>query len=135
MERRSKINELKKEVFFRLLDIAGRVFILVKYSDAVRIGRRGFLPEEKENGIVLVFNQKMNFTWDESGIHATLLFGTTPEKCFIPPENIVAVYSPELEAQFVVSPEAEGEDREEKEESKVEDNVIRVDFRKGRQQG
>ena len=127
------LNDLKRDVFFRLMEAAGRVFILVRYSEAVRIGRRGFLPEEKEKGITLVFNKQMKFTWDESGIHGTLQFGT-PVRCFIPPDDIVAVYSPELGARFIVAPEAGGgkqaggtpppEEQGEK--------VIKVDFKKRR---
>ena len=93
---------LKKHIFYELLELAGRVFILVRYSDDVIIGRRGFLPEEKEKGLVLVFNKKMNFSWDDEGISVTLVFGTSPEKCFIPKESITTIFSPELNATFSV---------------------------------
>lgn len=125
------LEALKKDVFFRLIEAAGRVFILVRYSDGVRIGGRGFLPDEMENGIVLVFNRQMNFTWDTAGIHATLAFGSSVEKCFIPPEDIVAVYSPELGAQFVVStPEGKAGKKAEMEKgTEVKgEKVIKVDF-------
>jgi hypothetical protein len=136
------INELKRDVFTRFLDEAGKVFVLVRYSDAVRIGRRGFLPEERKDGMVLVFNRKMKFTWDGSGLHATLVFGDSPEKCFIPPEEITAIYSPELGAQFVVSPEAvdirqeagasgKGRRKRGRRRSESADNLIEVDFRRG----
>jgi len=46
----------------------------------------------------------MNFQWDDYGLTATLVFGTSPQKCFIPDDDIIAVYSPELNAQFVISP-------------------------------
>jgi hypothetical protein len=121
------LDELKREVFFRLLDLAGRVYIQVRYSDAVRIGRRGFLAEEKEEGLVLVLNQKMKFTWDDEGIHTTLLFGTAPEKCFIPAGDIVAVYSPELGAQFVTSLSSTPGSEESGDDA---DNLIKVDFTK-----
>lgn len=98
------LNNLKKHIFFEFLNIVGRVFIVVRYSDRVILGNRGFTPEEKQNGIILVFNSKMNFHWDEHGINATLVFGTTPQKCFIPETDIIAIYSPELNAHFVASP-------------------------------
>lgn len=101
----SSLNDLKKQIFYDMLELAGRVFIVVRYSDRVVIGNRGFLPEEKEKGIVLVFNKMMNFEWSESGISATLGFGPKTEKCFIPPDEIFAVFSPELSAQFIVSQE------------------------------
>jgi hypothetical protein len=94
------LTDLKKHVFFELLDLAGRVFVLVAYSENVIIGERGFLPEEKEKGLVLVFNARMKFEWDRQGISATLGFGTRTEKCFIPPESIISVFSPDLNAQF-----------------------------------
>lgn len=94
------LNDIKKDLFFRLMETAGRVFVLVRYSDRVVIGRRGFSEQERSTGLVLVFNPGMKFTWDETGIHATLVFSSTPEKCHIPPEGIVAVYSPELGVQL-----------------------------------
>ncbi|HAK89593.1 MAG: hypothetical protein A2077_06560 [Nitrospirae bacterium GWC2_46_6] len=99
------LNNLKKHVFFELLNLAGRAFVLVGYSDDVLLGNRRFTAEEKENGIILVFNSKMNFMWDDYGITATLVFGTSPQKCFVPADAIRAVYSPELNAQFTVSPQ------------------------------
>lgn len=99
------LNDLKKQIFFEMLDLAGRVFIVVRHADTVIIGNRGFLPEEKERGLVLVFNRMMQFDWNETGIHATLGFGPKNEKCYIPPDEIIAVFSPELAAQFVTSSE------------------------------
>ena len=103
----SSLNDIKKQIFYDMLELAGRVFIAVRYSDNVVIGNRGFLPEEKEKGLVLVFNKMMNFEWSESGISATLGFGTKTEKCFIHPDEIFAVFSPELSAQFIVSREGQ----------------------------
>ena len=127
---------LKKHVFFELLDLAGRVFILVKYADDVFIGERGFLPEEKEKGLILVFNRQMNFAWNSHGIEATLGFGTKTETCSIPHESIISVFSPELNAQFSVSPGTERVREEKKHEKKAaapsKEKVVKVDFsRKG----
>jgi hypothetical protein len=130
----SGLNELKKEVFYRLLDLAGRVFVLVEHADGVVIGTRGFMPEEKEKGIVLVFNNKMNFQWEESGISAKLVFGTTPQQCFIPPDAIISIFSPEISAQFSVSPEAGGEPQTPEagpeEKPAADRKVVKVDFQK-----
>jgi len=134
------LEELKKQVFYDLLNIAGRVFIAVKYGDDVFIGKRGFLPEEREKGLVLVFNQKMHFTWDDTGIATTLAFGTTPEKCFIPQESIMTIFSPELNAQFSVLPKGGDDAIIPKKEIKVagknispDKKVITVDFKKKKQ--
>lgn len=132
-----EINELKKKVFYEMLNLGGRVFILVRYSEDVMIGRRGFTEEEKKNGIVLVFNQRMNFSWDEYGISATLVFGTTPERCFIPSEDIILIFSPELRSQFIISPETVKDKSEDKksestlekpDEGIMDEKVVRVDF-------
>jgi hypothetical protein len=101
MENEERLNSLKKHIFYELLDVAGRVMVLVRHSADVVIGNRGFVGEERESGVVLVFNPKMKFTWDEFGISATLVFGAAPQKCFIPASSIAAVYSPELNIQFV----------------------------------
>lgn len=135
-------NELKRKVFYDILNIVGRAFVLVRYSDDVVIGKRGFLPAEKEKGLVLVLNSRMNFEWDDSGISATLVFGNTPEKCFIPADAVVSVFSPELSAQFSIIPgekEAPGEKAEKKPEKVKSEGkgkatgdkkVVKVDFSK-----
>ncbi|MGB9711423.1 MAG: hypothetical protein ACPLZA_08050 [Thermodesulfovibrio sp.] len=97
-----KLNELKKQTFFDLLELAGRVFIIVDYDESVVIGKRGFLPEEKERGLVLVFNSRMKFSWENDAITATLVFGSTPEKCYIPVNAIAVVFSPDLRVQLSV---------------------------------
>lgn len=104
METQGHINHLKRQVFFEMLNIVGRVFIIVRSAPSVDLGNRCFTDEEKQNGIILVFNAKMHFVWDDEGIAATLVFGSTPQKCFIPATDIIAVYSPELNAQFVAAP-------------------------------
>jgi hypothetical protein len=130
----SGLNELKKQVFYGLLDLAGRVFMLVEYADGVVIGARGFLPEEKEKGIVLVFNNKMNFQWADSGISVKLVFGMTPQQCFIPPDAILSIFSPEMSAQFSVSPEKSAPpqtaDAGSEERPASDSKVVKVDFQK-----
>lgn len=133
----SPINNLKRHVFFEFLNYSGRAFVLVRYSDNVVLGNRGFTAEEKKNGIVLVFSSKMNFLWDDYGITATLVFGTSPQKCFIPVDDIKAVYCPELNAEFLTSPpKQESGVQAKKQEAKAKDqtseNVIKVDFTKKR---
>jgi len=139
----STIEELKKTIFYEMLDLAGRVFIVVRHSAEVMIGTRGFTEEERKNGIVLVFNRKMNFSWDDRGIATTLVFGAVPQKCFIPAEDIVVIYSPELNAQFMAAPlpqeetsELEkniGDGKQERKSSLSENSkVVKVDFQKKR---
>jgi hypothetical protein len=126
------MHKLKMTVFHEMLDIAGRVFVVVRDSERVVIGNRGFTEEERKNGIVLVFNRSMNFSWDDTGIITTLVFGTSPQKCFIPSDDITAIYSPELNAQFIAAPQAsDGEPEKHKTEGNHEkkgEKVVRVDF-------
>ena len=128
------LSGLKKHVFFELLDMAGRVFIHVSYSDDVIIGNRGFLEEEKENGLILVFNAGMKFEWNKQGIAATLGFGTRAEECFIPQGSIASIFSPELDAQFSVSPAkkktVKGKAAVTKTGVQSREKVIKVDFGK-----
>lgn len=136
------LSDLKKNVFFDLLDLTGRVFIVVRYSDNVVIGNRGFTEDERENGIVLVFNKKMGFSWDEDGISATLVFGTSPQQCFVPVEDILVIYSPELRTQFMTVPKAPagggkgGDGPGEKKEGTQtsESKVVRLDLHRKRGQ-
>jgi len=106
-----RLDRLKRDVFFELLDLAGRVFIVVRNGEGVRIGSRGFTPQEEENGLVLVLNRRMSFRWEDDLLEARLVFGTDPHDCVIPARHIVAVNSPELQTQLVVAgpPETAGE--------------------------
>ena len=145
-----QLNQLKKHTFDELLNLAGRAYILVKYSENVKVGSRGFLPEEKERGLVLVLNSKMNFVWDDYGITTKLAFGNSIQKCFIPTDDIIAVYSLELNSQLVIGPQSVSEANV-PEEKRKDDNgrdkgessssqegrgkkkkVVRVDFQKKR---
>ncbi len=136
----SEMNKLKKHIFYEMLNLAGRVFILVRHADDVMIGRRGFMPEEKEKGIVLVLNSRMNFTWDDEGVSVKLVFGTIPEQCFIPAHRIISVFSPELNAQFSIATEglekttSSGDSAKKKrpaqEKTPAVGNIIPVDFKR-----
>ena len=57
----SNLQDLKKKIFYDMLNLAGRVFIHVKFDENVIIGERGFLPEEQKRGIILVLNKNMHF--------------------------------------------------------------------------
>jgi|Deesub1362A_J573_1020465.scaffolds.fasta_scaffold17729_2 hypothetical protein len=129
------LNKLKRHIFYEILEIVGRVFIIVRYHEDVRIGNRGFLPEERKKGIVLVFNKNMNFNWYDWGIEARLVFGSSTEHCLIPVEHIIGIYSPELNTQFLsLYEEAEkkvaGKKVELETDEKGEDKIIKVDFKK-----
>ncbi|MGA1875046.1 MAG: ClpXP protease specificity-enhancing factor SspB [bacterium] len=150
---RQRLNELKKTTFYELLNLIGRVFIVVRYSENVIIGNRGFLPEERQKGLILVLNSTMNFMWDDYGISTKLVFGNSVERCFIPTDDIVSIYSPELSSQLIVGPqtasephgpegtektshphhiEKETEEESPKGEDRRKSKVVKVDFQKRR---
>lgn len=95
-----RVNELKRQVFFEIFELVGRVFIIIDYDENVVIGKRGFLPEEKQRGLVLVFNTRMKFQWNEDALTATLIFGNRAEDCYIPINVITGVFSPDLRVHF-----------------------------------
>jgi hypothetical protein len=45
----------------------------------------------------------MKFAWDDHGITATLAFGSSSQKCYIPADSIAAIYSPEMQVQLFTS--------------------------------
>jgi stringent starvation protein B len=133
----TELNNIKMRVFFDLLNLVGRVYVIVRYSEEVHLGNREFSDQEMENGLILVFNAKTNFTWKDDAIEAKLVFGAGPQKCYIPAEHVVAVYSPELNTQFVVTYRAGADgatpDESQKDSAAVKpesDNILRVDFQK-----
>jgi hypothetical protein len=97
------IPDLKKTVFFELLSLAGRVFIAVRYSENIDLGKKTFTEEEKRSGITLVFTDRMPIQWDDEGINTVLSFGSQTYRCFIPDETIFAIYSPDLRVQLTTA--------------------------------
>jgi hypothetical protein len=100
-------NQLKylQNLFYDMLNDYGRVFVVIKQSERTVIGSRGFIDEEKENGLVLAFNSKNYKTlqWTEDGsIITTLGFGSNNkvENCFLHSDDIVSVYSPDAKIKF-----------------------------------
>jgi len=100
-------NQLKylQYLFYELLNDYGQVHLVIKYSENSSIGNRGFTDEEKQKGLVLIFNQHnhKNLQWTEEGsVMTTLGFGgnNTPEKCFLQFDDIVSVFSPYAKIRF-----------------------------------
>jgi len=100
-------NQIKylQNLFYDLLNDYGHVYLVVKYSQNTTIGDRGFTEEEKQKGLVLVFNQKnhKSLQWTDDGSIITALgFGTSnrPENCFLHSDDIVSVFSPLAKIRF-----------------------------------
>jgi len=100
-------NQVKylQNLFFDLLNDYGQVYLVVQYSENSTIGNRGFTEDEKQKGLVLIFNQKnhKNLQWtDDGSIITNLGFGANnrPEKCFLHFDDIVSVFSPSARIRF-----------------------------------
>ena len=100
-------NQIKylQNLFYDILNDYGQVYIVVRYSENTVIGTRGFSEEEKQKGLILVFNQRnyKNLVWSDDGnINATLGFGLSnrSEKCFLYSDDIMSVFSPDAKIKL-----------------------------------
>jgi len=141
-------NQIKylRNLFYDLLNDYGRAFVVVRYSDKTIIGARGFTEEEKEKGLVLVFNSRnhKNLQWTEDGsIVAAIGFGAGNriENCFIHHEDIVAVFCPDAKVKFdrwdtwdaKETPDESERSRESEKEKSAEEKIISLDnFKKSK---
>lgn len=93
-----------QKLFYDLWNDFGAVYLVVKHSGNTVIGKRGFTEEEKQQGIVLVFNTRTNskLEWDDEGnVTCVLAFGTSKEEVFLHHDDLVAVFSPDAGVQFL----------------------------------
>jgi hypothetical protein len=98
--------EYLQRLFYDIWNDFGSVYLIVKYSSATSIGKRGFSEDEKKNGLLLVFNNKTSATldWDNEGnLTCILAFGTRKEEVFLHHDDLFGVYSPEARVQFLRS--------------------------------
>jgi len=100
-------NQIKylQNLFYDILNDYGQVYIVVRYSENTVIGTRGFSEDEKQKGLILVFNQRnyKNLVWSDDGnISSTLGFGLSnrSEKCFLHSDDIMSVFSPDAKIKF-----------------------------------
>ena len=93
-----------QKLFYDLWNDFGSAYLIVSHSDRTRIGRRGFTDKEKEQGVVLVFNNKTNnqIEWDSEGnLSCVLAFGPRREEVYIHHDDLRGVFSPEASVQFL----------------------------------
>jgi hypothetical protein len=93
-----------QKLFYDLWNDFGSVYLIVGHSDRTRIGRRGFTEEEKEHGLILVFNNRTSntLTWDDEGnLSCVLAFGTRKEDVYIHHDDLRGLFSPEAGVQFL----------------------------------
>jgi hypothetical protein len=93
-----------QKLFYDLWNDFGSAYLIVGHSDRTRIGRRGFTDKEKEQGLVLVFNNKTNnqIEWDSEGnLSCELAFGPRREEVYIHHDDLRGVFSPVANVQFL----------------------------------
>src|SRR3989304_6132419 len=103
-------NQIKylQNIFYDLLNDYERVFLLVKYSEKTTIGSRGFTDEEKEKGLILIFNNRnhKSLQWTEDGsIVAALGFGVSNriENNVIPrPDRGIQILTPSTDEPHLI---------------------------------
>ena len=96
--------EYLQRLFYDIWNDFGSVYLLVKYSSRTNIGKRGFTEEEKEQGLILVFNNKTSNTldWDAEGnLTCVLAFGTHKEDVYVHHDDLQGVFSPDAGVQFL----------------------------------
>ena len=95
-----------QQLFYDIWNDFGSVFVLVKYSGATRIGKRGFTEDEMKKGLILVFNNKTNnaLEWDAEGnLSCVLAFGSRKEDVYVHHDDLLGVFSSEAGVQFLRS--------------------------------
>ena len=93
-----------QKLFYDLWNDFGSVYLVVAHSDRTRIGRRGFTAEEKERGLILVFNDRTSekLEWDDEGnVSCVLAFGARKEELFLHHDDLAGVFSPEAGVQLL----------------------------------
>jgi hypothetical protein len=98
--------EYLQRLFYDIWNDFGSVYLHVKHSNRTSIGKRGFIEEEKKQGLILVFNSKTNNTldWDAEGnLTCVLAFGARKEDIYVHHDDLLGVFSPEAGVQFLRS--------------------------------
>ena len=136
-----------QRLFYDLWNDFGSVYLVVRHSDRTRIGKRGFTDEEKERGLVLVFNERTNaeLHWDDEGnLACVLAFGTRKEDVFIHHDDLAGVFSNEAGVQYLrgdsgkeqeAAPAPEAQAAPSTREGETQQVVSLSDFRKQRPKG
>ena len=98
--------EYLQRLFYDIWNDFGSVYLLVRYSGRTSIGKRGFTDEEKQQGLVLVFNNKTSakLDWNAEGdLACVLAFGQRREDVYIHHDDLLGVFSQEAGVQFLRS--------------------------------
>jgi hypothetical protein len=132
------MTKYKKEILDIVFNNYNKFYIHVAPLSDVVIGKRGFLDQEKDHGIVLVFGNESykNFEWDENNIYVSMKFSGVWEELIIPFGAIQAVFDNPVNPNFIFNFKVSEEinNQEDKKVTKIikKDNVISLDFRKKR---
>jgi hypothetical protein len=126
----------KKDILDIVFNYHEKFYIHVAPLPDVVIGKRGFVDQEQEHGIVLVFGNESykNFEWDEKNIYVSMKFSGVWEDLIIPIGAIQAVFdnpvNPNFIFNFKISEEIETQKKTKVTKIIKKDNVISLDFGK-----
>jgi len=136
------MSKFKKQILELLFDFYDKFYMHVVPAGDIRIGERGFIGNESEHGLVLVFSASSykNLRWDENSLYADMRFSGKWESLAIPFQSIVTVFDdpgkPEFVFKFSVyiekEPTGKNDEKEQSaEKSRVKSSngkVVKVDF-------
>lgn len=134
----------KKQVLELLFDFYDKFYMHVVPAGDIRIGERGFIGNESEHGLVLVFSASSykNLRWDENALYADMRFSGKWESLVIPFKSVATVFDDPGKPNFVfkfsmyTEKESSGKNKEKgksADKSRVESSdgkVVKVDFSK-----
>ncbi|AEI15112.1 hypothetical protein Flexsi_1462 [Flexistipes sinusarabici DSM 4947] len=136
------MSKFKKQVLELLFDFYDKFYMHVVPAGDIRIGERGFVGNESEHGLVLVFGASSykNLRWDNNALYADMRFSGKWESLVIPFQSIVTVFDdpgkPDFVFKFSMDTEKEsGGNNKDKEKSADKSRVkssngkiVKVDF-------
>jgi len=136
------MSKFKKQVLELLFDFYDKFYMHVVPAGDIHIGERGFLGNENEHGLVLVFSASSykNLRWDENALYANMRFSGKWESLVIPFQSVVTVFDdpgkPDFVFKFAVETEKEPSSKNKEKEKSADKSrvkssngkIVKVDF-------
>lgn len=93
----------RKDILNTVFNNYDKFYMHVAPLSDVHIGMRGFVDQENEQGIVLVFGKESykDFEWDDKYIYVDMRFAGAWEHLMIPLNGIQAIFDDPVNPEFV----------------------------------